>query len=390
MIRYHSKLIFHFFQFIKHFSHNFNKKNKIIFYSISKNNYDSIYPIYEQIKEKSYLLSSDYRLIGKSNIIPMFIPLASSFIFIPLLLVFYFNSDKINKKRIILFFDEILLSTGFKLFTKIYLKWISPIGIVISHDQSFYGRVLIKIAETNEVPCFFVQHSAVTKAFPSLITSYALLEGKDSLHKYFPNRYNKDKVFLIGSPKFDKHYKYLNKNRFITKLGICSTLSLKKEQVIALIQQIQNRIPSIEIILRPHPAEFIKGIFQVNESLTNVSISNSLKEDSFYYLRNVDAIISGNSSILLEASMMNVFPIFWNDNQSIAKYNDNPADKYDFIKNDLASPCDSIAEIIDCLEKFKEKKPNVRNNASFYIENINTDWDGNSSNYAATIIKSNI
>ncbi len=45
---------------------------------------------------------------------------------------------------------------------------------------------------------------------------------------------------------------------------------------------------------------------------------------------------------------------------------------------------------IDDSSRNKIKKPDVRTNASFYIENINTDWDGQSADYAATIIKNNI
>ena len=390
IIRYQAKVLFHFFQFIIHFPRNFNKQNKIIFYSISKNNYDSIYPIYEQVKEKSYLLSSDYRLSGKSNTIPMFLPLVASLIFIPFLLVFFFYSDKINKQRIILYLDEILLSTGFRLFTKPYLKWIRPVGIVISHDQSFYGRVLIKIAETNGIPCFFVQHSAVTEAFPSLITSYALLEGKDSLDKYFPNGYNTDKVFLIGSPKFDKYKLDVNKNIKMKSVGICSTSSMEKNQVIKLVMELKNQISNDNIFFRPHPGEMISKKYNDQRVFDGIQFSNSLIENSFNYCKNIDVIIAGNSSILLEAAMLNVYPILWRDSNSITKYNDDPSDKYGFIKNGLAVPCDSISEIIDCLEKVKIKKPDVRTNASLYIKNINTDWDGQSADYAATIIKNNI
>ena len=121
-----------------------------------------------------------------------------------------------------------------------------------------------------------------------------------------------------------------------------------------------------------------------------IQFSNSLIENSFNYCKNIDVIIAGNSSILLEAAMLNVYPILWRDSNSITKYNDDPSDKYGFIKNGLAVPCDSISEIIDCLEKVKIKKPDVRTNASLYIKNINTDWDGQSADYAATIIKNNI
>ncbi len=387
---YIKKILFHFVILIKYFPQNLNSRSKIIFYSISKNNYDSLFPVYKELQKDSIFISGDYRLARGAFLLPIFIPLIISVFFIPVLIIRAFNSSQNIRKRIILYMDDILLSIGFKIFVKYYLKILKPKTIVFANDHSFYARSLVMSAEGMNIPCFYIQHSAITEIFPPIISSFALLEGKDSINKYYPNGYSKDNVFLIGSPKFDKHYRYINKNLFVKKLGICSTLSMKKEQVLGLVQQIKNKYDSIEIIFRPHPSEIIKGFYQENESFYQVSISNSLKEDSFYFLRNVDAIISGNSSILLEASMMNVFPIFWNDDQSVAKYNDDPADKYGFIKNGLAVSCDSILDIIDCLEKVKIKKPDVRTNASYYIENINTDWDCQSADYAAAIIKNNI
>ena len=106
----------------------------------------------------------------------------------------------------------------------------------------------------------------------------------------------------------------------------------------------------------------------------------------------MDAIISGNSSVLLDAAMMNVFPIFLRDLNAINKYNEkeDPNDKYGFVKNGLAIGCDSIDQINACLKVIIDKKPNIRSKASYYVENINREWDGHSAHYAAKIIKNNI
>jgi len=390
IFKYVKKLLLHFFIFIKHFPYSKNYSNKIIFYTISTNNYDSLFPVYKALEKDSIIISSDYRLANKAVLLPMIIPLIISIFFIPLLIINTVYTNLKIRKRILLYLDDILLSMGFNYFVKHYLKILNPTAIIFSHDHTFYARSLIKSAEAINIPCFYIQHSAITNNFPPINSSYALLEGKDSLKKYYPNGHPKDQVFLIGSPKFDKHLNHINNKTIADKIGICSTSSMDKNQVIRLIDEIKNKIDSNKIYFRPHPAEMINNKYNDYQSFNDFRYSNPLHEDSYNFLRNIDVVITGNSSILLEAAMMNVYPILWRDSKSITKYNDDPADKYGFIKNGLAVPCDSISEIIDCLDKVKMKKPDIRANASFYIENINTDWDGQSVDYAATIIKNNI
>lgn len=390
IFRYIKKSLLHFFIFFRYFSLNKNYCNKIIFYTISKNNYDSLSPVYKELKKYSIILSSDYRLARNALLIPMIIPLIISIFFIPALFNKIFNSVPKVRKRIILYLDDILLSMGFTIFVKYYLKLLKPKAIVFANDHSFYARSLIKSAEGMNIPCFYIQHSAITEIFPPIISSYALLEGEDSLTKYYNSEQLEKGVYLIGSPKFDKHYKKINNNKKIKSIGICSTDSMDKDQVLELIYMVKNKFNKNTIYFRPHPGERISGKYKNNKILDSINFSDPLKEDSFNFLKKVDVIISGNSSIILESTMMNVYPILWLDSKATSKYNDNPNDKYGFIENSLAVGCNSIDQINECVKNILHNKPNVRDKAKFYIENINTEWDGQSANYAATIIRNNI
>ena len=392
IFRYIKKILFHFYVFFRHYSSIKDQKNKIIFYAITKNNFDSLYPVYKEIKKYSIMLSSDYRLARNAVLLPQIIPLIISIFLTPVFLKNIFHSAPKVRKRIILYLDDILLSMGFTIFVNYYLKLLKPKAIVFANYHSFPARSLIKSAECMNIPCFYIQHSAITGIFPPIISSYALLEGKDSLKKYYPNGYSKNKVFLIGSPKFDEHKENINTNDRVKKIGICSTPSMNKDQVLKLIEKQKEVFSNDSIIFRPHPSDRITQKYKNQSTIDSVSYSDPLKENTFQFLRNVDAIISGNSSVLLDAAIMNVFPILWRDLNAINKYNENedPNDKYGFVKNGLAIGCDSIDQINECLIVIIDEKPNVRSKAKYYVENINTKWDGRSAHFAATIIKKNI
>lgn len=387
--RYICRVVFHFIIFFKYFPKNLFNEKKIIFFSISKNNYDSLLPVQEIFKNSSISLSPNFRLGRKSIIIPLIIPLMVSLFFIPKLVVLYLKCNHQNRRRIILYIDVILLSMGYNIFIKYYLKLLKPKKIVYANDHGHFSRILVKRAESIGIPCFYIQHAAVTNIFPKIISSYALLEGKDSLNKYSPNRYQMKNVYLIGSPKFDKFINHVNTNKKVESIGICSTGSMDKIQIAKLIEAIKDNYGHFKIIFRPHPKEEIqkkyKGIIKSN----SIIYSNSTIEDSYHYLRNVDIVISGNSSILLEAAVMNVYPINWIDPNSVSKFKDNPIDKYGFNKSKLVRQCHTIEEIIGLIELIKFEKPNVRSLAKYYIDTIGTKSEGNSSLLAANIIRNN-
>lgn len=387
--RYICRVVFHFIIFFKYFPVKLFDKKEIIFFSITKNNFDSLSPVQKKLKYLSTSISSNYRLGRHATILPMVIPMVLSILFIPMLIQLIIKCNQQNRKRIILYIDEILLSMGYRSFIKYFLKMFKPKKIVFANDHIFRSRVLVKMAESMDIPCFYIQHSAITDIFPPIISSYALLEGKDSLEKYYPNGCTTKNVHLIGSPKFDNYINHINKNEKVEKIGICSTASMDKTQVVNLINKIHDQLNSIEISFRPHPREINQKKYNGLFNHYHIHYSNSLKEDSYHYLSNIDVIISGNSSILLEAAMLNVYPILWLDNNSITKYKDNPMDKYGFIKNGLVRQCTSIMEIIKLIELIKFKKPNIRSFASQYIDNIGTELEGNASMAAAIIIRTN-
>lgn len=390
IITHFKKIGFHFIMLFDSNFFNPNIKNKIVFFSTSKNNDVALSPVYETIDE-SILLSKDYRSRRKNFLLPLFPPLIVSLLYLPVIMIMHIFCNKKEKKRILLFFHEVLLSMGYDFCVRYYLKYLQPKGIVFANDHLYYTRSLVKQARRYNITSFYIQHSAVTEVFPPIISSFALLDGIESHKKYFsmvdyPINNNS---FLIGAPKFDKYFRYINKNKVVKSIGVCSTQSMIKEEVENLIQKLQSQFPN-KIIFRPHPSEIINSKYHRLETGDSFQFSNSLTDSSFEFLKTVDVVISGNSSILLEAVMLNVYPIFWDNPNQEVKYKDNPNDKYGFVQNKVVSKCNTIEEINQKIEKLLIKKPFIRNRAKPYIHTIGTINDGASTNLAANIILSKI
>ena len=83
------------------------------------------------------MLTSDYRLIRNAVLLPQIIPLVISIFLTPVFIKNIFDSIPIVRKRIILYLDDILLSMGFTIFVKYYLKLLKPKAIVFANYHSF-------------------------------------------------------------------------------------------------------------------------------------------------------------------------------------------------------------------------------------------------------------
>ena len=124
--KYLKKLLFHSFFTLFNAHRYHNAKNKIVFYAISKNNFDSLNPVYKKLKNHSIFLTTDFRLLNRAFLFPIIIPLFISIYFIPSLLRMIYSENITNRKRYLLYLDEILLSMGFRAVAFTYLKFLKP------------------------------------------------------------------------------------------------------------------------------------------------------------------------------------------------------------------------------------------------------------------------
>ena len=347
-----------------------NCYNKTIFLSLSKNNYNVLEPLYNQFKNEKVFISTDYRNNKEYLLLTKFFPFIISLFFLPLNLIKIPFLNKSIKKRTILFLHEYLLYDGYNIFFDIFLKYKNPSKIVIANDHVQLTRIIIKKAKKYNITTYYLQNGCITKSFPILSTDYALLEGDYSKDIYSIKNLNKTKIKIIGMTKVDNHSYSLNNKSTLHSIGICTTATTAFNDIEKMIDFLLKHFKNINFFLRPHPSEMIENKYKTFYNHSSVKISNSNKTHPIEFLKNVDLIISGNSAILLEAALMNIYPIYFFTDNNIEKYNDKNFDRYGFIKNKLAKEATSLEDLKIIINNAINAKPNIVQNATYYCDHL--------------------
>jgi len=259
------------------------------------------------------------------------------------------------------------------------MKQVLPKAIILSNHTNTVNRVILKVAKDINIPTYYIQHASVPNNFPPLTVDYSLLEGMDSLIKYSRIGYTNTKAFLIGMPKFDLYYSYTNKNKSILSVGICINSFDSFDRFVEICKGIRYEFPIIKMIIRPYGIRRKFSDWEYLWNKYNITFSDFDEEMSFDFLKKVDVIISGDSNIILEATLMNVYPIYYDSN----KHN---LDWYGFIKNGLVKYSSEPHEICNIIKDVLLFKPQVREKAKAYCHTVDTAYDGHSTDLACELI----
>ena len=166
--------------------------------------------------------------------------------------------------------------------------------------------------------------------------------------------------------KFDNYIYSINENKSVESIGICTTSTLSYNDIKSIIFLLLKNYSNLKIYLRPHPSEMIEKKYINFYKNDRINISDSNLVHPFDFLKDVDAIISGNSAILLEAALLNIFPIYYYSDSNILKYNDNNYDRYSFVKNKMAYEVRDLEQLKMVMNNIIISKPNVQKNADYY------------------------
>jgi hypothetical protein len=357
-----------------------SKKNKecindILFFYQGEKHAWALSPVVKHVPNSFIIDNTD----GLSEHFSNFKMRLLSLIFLPLLLKEYFGSKGYQRKSIQYIFDHYLLSYGnYIVFRNFFQKY--PVkALVVANDHSYKCTTITQAAKEEGVKTFYLQHASVNDQFPALKFDYALLEGMDAVAKYACCGPSNTKIFLVGMPKIDAYIPSINKNNILRHLGICTNSLDSLNSVEEVLKHLRSDFPELSISLRPHPGD-------TNRQWTNLCSKYSLKycdplhESSFDFLSKVDAIIVGDSSIALEAALLNVYPIYYD-------FPGIQLDHYDFIKNGLINKhTNQYGDIKGWVDGLVKQKPDIRIKTKRYCHTVDTIYDGQSSELAANLI----
>ena len=144
--------------------------------------------------------------------------------------------------------------------------------VVVANDQYLRTRLVPYVCDFIGIKSVYIQHASVSLDFPRLIFNYALLEGRDSLDKYFKIGKIDSEVFLLGSPKEPKLDEICTKDR-VCNIGICFGLIDDVSKVEKLIQEVLKSYDCSNIFLRPHPRESREDFIHEMISKYNIGFS---------------------------------------------------------------------------------------------------------------------
>lgn len=328
---------------------NLRRKNTWLI-SGSINDYNALLPIYNQ--ENSIFIVPNKDIIFRRIFYYKLIWL------LPLL---YWL---IRKKRI-RFFIRYYDALGMYEESYRVLKKHKPKKIVFSNDHIPIQIALKMAAHDLGIETYYFQHAAITNAFPQLDFFVSFLDGQDALEKYSNIGKIKGKFELIGSLKARTNSVVRNSNKRVRSIGIAINKNNDISDLFHIIEKIRENLPYISIVIRNHPAD--KRIIRLNSS--NYSISNPINENVFDFLSRIDLLIATNSSIHLEAVLLNVVSVYY----KISDFNYH--DPLGFVRNGLVYFAESFESLIVLLEKCIINKPDVVHRAAYYDEFINSKCD---------------
>ncbi len=347
----------------------------LVFFVMSENEADSLKPVQSKMMG-AYLTGSR----EAPHPFPFFWAYALSCIYLPLVVLSYCKTEGHRRKSFEYVFDHYWLIYGLYITARIWLRRLRPKAFVFANQVSSYLRVLQKAASDESIPTFCLQHASIQENYPPLTSDYALIEGQDTLVKLVQAGTTKPKTFLIGMPKHDAHYPYINTRSQVRSLGICTSSQDPVPRVEQLLMQIRHKFPTLPLILRPKTEGARIRHWRDLADQYDMGFSDSRTELSFDFLRKVDAIIAGDSNILLEAALMNVVPLYYDFAQA-------HLDWYGFQRNGLVEYFSEPSEVCRYLREVSANKPSVRIRARRYCATVGTRYEGHSGELAAALIQ---
>ncbi|MGA2622480.1 MAG: hypothetical protein ABSF91_01380 [Bacteroidota bacterium] len=350
---------------------------KVVFFVATKNQRDALSPIANRTGEQVFYGVGNY---GERRF-PLASAYAASLFFLPLVLSRFIGSRGYQRKSFEIAFDMYWLSYGFYIASRKLFRKIRPACLVVSNDHSTLNRTIAKAAMDECVQTIYIQHASVAEGkFPLLSFDYAFLDGRDALTKYDLLGESKTKVFLTGIAKFDAYSTAINSANSVKSLGVCVNTLDPVSRVEELCRHLKQHISSLDIIIRPHPGDKNFREWERLSKMTGIGFSDSRAQNAFDFLGTVDAILGGESGILLEAALMNVYPIYY-------AFSDSPVDYYGYLRHGLVEEClRDPAELVETMKELIRGKPHVRSRAKFYCDTIGTRFDGKSTDLIRNLL----
>ncbi|MBK8905699.1 MAG: hypothetical protein IPM53_31240 [Anaerolineaceae bacterium] len=352
------------------------RKGEKLFFAVHRNEHSALQPILESFQNSKLLGVYE---VGEK--FPLFWAYIYALSFFPLVIFRYFQETPEMRETYRYVLDDYWLAYGYYIYARQLLANKQPSVLVMANDHLMWTRALLQAARNEKVPTIYVQHASVTTNFPPLAFDYALLDGMEAAEKYAICGASSTRVYLVGIPKFDKYQKFINSFDKVNRVGVCVNPLNTPEDLSSLAEVLKQRVSELQIVLRPHPADTRLASWIAFAQGHGWQFSDGRTKTAVEFLSNVDAIIAGESNILLEAALMNVVPLYYD-------FFGQNMDWYGFQKNGLVTCYYEPDDVVKELLNLSSHKPDIRHRAKRFCATIGTRYDGRSQFIASQLIES--
>ncbi len=353
---------------------------KVWLYVVSRNNYDSLVFLKEKLPEAVFVAGQN-KEIGAYN--PRVNRLSARFklLYYYQFLPVWWGLYRLKGPRAFRFFDLIYQAIGYYEISVAALKKYRPCCIVFANDHNTDPRALLLAAQDLNIPTVYIQHASVSTSFPPLIFDLNLLEGQDSLDKYQQCGPISGQVKLIGMPKADKYVQQRNHRSTVTRLGICCNTIDAYTGIREAAMYLAQQFPDLTITFRAHPSDTRNFDF-VRTAGSNLLVSDARTEPVFDFLLRQDALIAADSSVHLEATLLNIFSIYYRFGE-----NNFRPDYYGYVQHGLIEQAPTLTDLNNILKALQAHKPEVYQRVRYYNAVVGTEYEGRSHELALTYLQ---
>lgn len=291
-----------------------NKSASLVFFSSTKNQTSSLFPIADLFNEAFWIRVNHSK--NSDDLVALRFPTVVvsvvSIVTLPLSLVFLVlfitspagskSSLALRARAVAFSFDELLRSYGYYVAARILIRAHSIRTLVMSNDHNSINRAFALAGLHLGLETVYVQHAPVSHLFPTLIFKRAFLDGDVSAQIYRQKPTN-TLIEVVGAPRYDNRFQSLSVR--CTKCSKSVSLCLNKlDNKDRFIEYLEAFIKlGWHVVVRPHPnmsradLAFLPSGLEIDRS------------DVVSHLSKVNFLVAGSSGVLLDAYMAGVIPL---------------------------------------------------------------------------------
>lgn len=350
---------------------SFKKVEEVLVVIPSANNRRSIQPILDTMQHKNYTCVDRFY-----NFLPMGKICLKSIIHFGSFMKFYISSTKKEKYLIRAHFGEFAPAKDLYEAIGEFYNYNPQIKIlIVSNDHIPVMRSFIDQARNHGIKSLYSQHASVSEFFPPLEFDYSFLDGMESYLKYKAISPIRGKAFLAGSPRFDVITQL--KKQQSNLIGIAFNQLDNIDKILELVKKLRE-CGFEKIVVRPHPQQDKNNPDWSMFTDEGCEVSHPLQENPFKFISRLSFLISGASSIHLEAALLRIPSVIFN-----MQTFDGNLDYYGYGKQRLTPIAATSDEVVSLIkEPYLPSIETIR----YYDAAFETDYDGKSASLAAQVI----